>query len=400
MDLDSYVIVRALSKANLGGPKAGARRTRSAEGTRRAPKSEITVETASAPSAKDLRDVRADPRTLSVAPVMRLKLHRGKRHDRTAPPTADVAWGVRAVGAVESPFDGSGVCVAVLDTGIVKHTAFKHITPKRQDFTGEGLDDTDGHGTHCAGTIFGGVVDGMRIGIAPNVEKALIGKVIGKEGATTAVLVKAVQWALEEGAHVISMSLGFDFPSSVDDLVKRRGLPLDIATSRVLTDYRENLLLFDRLFDLVESQSTDYQACLIVAASGNESRRDEKRTHEVAASPPSNARGVLSVGALGQSESGLLPADFSNTRVALAAPGVEIPSAQHTGGLVAWDGTSMATPHVAGVAALWAQKLMKGNRTLDHQLLKGSVLASCVRTSLDARHEAEQVGAGIVQAPR
>ena len=55
----------------------------------------------------------------------------------------------------------------------------------QKDFTGDGTEDQDGHGTHCAGTIFGRDVDGLRIGIARGIKKALIGKVIGKDGGAS-----------------------------------------------------------------------------------------------------------------------------------------------------------------------------------------------------------------------
>ena len=139
-----------------------------------------------------------------------------------------------AVKADVSPFDGSDVVVAILDTGIAKnHPAFAGVTIIEEDFTGEGNGDTHGHGTHCAGTVFGRDVDGTRIGVAPGVKKALIGKVLGDEGGGSDAIVRAINWALEEGANVISMSLGIDFPGFVDALVTRQGLPIDLATTMV-----------------------------------------------------------------------------------------------------------------------------------------------------------------------
>jgi len=287
-----------------------------------------------------------------------------------------------------------------LVVGIAPHAAFKGVKMTKRDFTGEGVADVDGHGTHCAGTIFGKAVDGVRIGIAPRIDRALIGKVLGEDGATTAALAQAIQWAVETGAHVISLSLGVDFPGYVKDLIRQKGLPADLATSRALADYRETLLLFDSLFELVKAQAALYQPCLVVAASGNESRRDRSAEHEIAASPPSNARGVLSVGALMESAAGLQVAPFSNSQVILSAPGAAIPSASHEGGLVAWDGTSMATPHVAGVAALWAQKLMADGDDLDYEQLRSKVIASCTLGPLAPGRQRDDVGAGLVQAPR
>jgi subtilisin family serine protease len=83
------------------------------------------------------------------------------------------AWGIAAVKADTSNFTGDGVVVAVLDTGIDKsHPAFAGVTIVEQDFSGSGNGDRQGHGTHCAGTIFGRDVSGTRIGIARGVRAA------------------------------------------------------------------------------------------------------------------------------------------------------------------------------------------------------------------------------------
>ncbi len=151
----------------------------------------------------------------------------------------DATWGVFATGALRSPYVGHGVTVAVLDTGIdADHEAFGGVELIQRDFTGEGDGDRHGHGTHVAGTIFGQTVGGLRYGVAPGVRRALIGKVIGgQHPATTQDLVAAVQWAVDGGAQIINMSLGFNFPRLVNQLVNQ-GFPVELATSQALAQYR------------------------------------------------------------------------------------------------------------------------------------------------------------------
>ena len=136
----------------------------------------------------------------------------------------------------------------MLDTGIdASHPAFAGVELVQKDFTGEGDGDGHGHGTHCAGTIFGRDVENMRIGVARGVERAVIGKVLGSNGGGSSdEIIRAMLWALDEGANVLSMSLGMDFPGYVDQLV-REGMPANLATSRALEAYRANVQLFDTL---------------------------------------------------------------------------------------------------------------------------------------------------------
>ena len=316
----------------------------------------------------------------------------------TDDPAVSTTWGVEAVGATTSPFDGSGITVAVLDTGIDPfHPAFAGIHVVQRNFTEEGDDDTNGHGTHCAGTIFGQDVDGLRIGVARNIDKALIGKVLGQGGGTSATIARAIQWAFGEGANVISMSLGIDFPGLVDRWVTR-GLDPRPATSRALEQYRNNINMFSALAELIKQQSLFGQGCILVAASGNESRRPD---FEIAVAPPAAAEDILAIGALGNGPNGLEIADFSNTQVDIAAPGVRVLSAEAgSSGLVSLNGTSMATPHVAGVAALWAQKQQELNGAVNVGALKAQLVGNAITTPLAPNVERDDVGQGIVQAPQ
>ncbi len=346
-------------------------------------------------------DLRRDPRTRAMAPPMPMKLIEpveSAAADESAPAAAELTWGVEAVGAHLSALDGSGVTVAVLDTGIDPgHAAFAGMELFRRNFTRESDDDLHGHGTHCAGTIFGREVDGKRIGVAPGVTRALIGKVLGEGGGSSAAIAGAIDWAVQQGAHVISMSLGIDFPGYVDYLVRERDLEIPAATSMALEGYRANLNLFKELADYVLARGGFAQGTVIVAASGNESRRPD---YEIAVAPPASATGIAAVGALAKKGDGLHTAYFSNTQVNIAAPGVAIESARLGGGLTTMSGTSMATPHAAGVAVLHAQHLIENFGRVDARTLQARLIAGATTEPLaPGQREFEDVGTGIVQAP-
>jgi subtilisin family serine protease len=339
--------------------------------------------------------MRRDTRTLAIAKPMPMKLIAPV--GSPAAPTVTKAWGIDAVRASESPFDGSGVTVAVLDTGIdPNHPAFKGVKLVQKNFTTETDSDTHGHGTHCAGTIFGKDVNGTRIGIARNIKCALIGKVLGKGGGTSATIANAIQWAVQNGANVISMSLGIDFPGYVDDLVKE-GMNINPATSQALEEYRANVNLFTELARVVAAGEAFGQSATIVAASGNESNRPK---YEIAVSPPAAATGIVAVGALNNSINGFNVAYFSNNHVNIAAPGYDIISARAgTSGLISMSGTSMATPHAAGIAALWAQRQMQLTGRINNMSLMAQLIASGTFDSLAPGSEEDDVGTGIIQAP-
>lgn len=338
---------------------------------------------------------------LAVAPAIPMKLIAPVEVEITAEPAAaGLAWGVQAVGAETSPFSGEGIVVAVLDTGIdAAHPAFAGMDLVQKDFTGEGNGDQHGHGTHCAGTIFGRTTDGIRIGVAPGVKQALIGKVLGAQGGSSEQIVSAIQWAGESGAHVISMSLGIDFPGLVARLQEELDFPPELATSLALEGYRTNVQLFERLAALIRARGAFSQATVLVAAAGNESRREVNPDFEIAVSPPAVAEGVISVAALGQGEQGFTLAPFSNTGANVSGPGVGILSARPGGGLRTLSGTSMATPHVAGVAALWAERIKAGG-VLTTLHLTARLLGSARTEGLQSGIDPLDIGVGLVRAPQ
>ncbi len=356
---------------------------------------------------RGVRELARDPEVTALAPVMPTTLiepvsddDAGMDVDPGADSSATSTWGVTAVGADLSQRTGAGVVVSVLDTGIDStHAAFQGVEIVEMDFSGSGNGDKQGHGTHCAGTIFGRAVDGTRIGVAPGVTRALIGKVLGDDGSGDSdMLFRGIQWAVNEGAQVLSMSLGFDFPGLVRRLTDQ-GWPVELATSAALEAYRANLRMFDALMQLIHRRAAFTQGTVVVAAAGNESKRQVDPDFEIAVSLPAAAEGVLSTGALGQSAAGLTVAPFSNTFPQVAAPGVGVISASVGGGLRSLNGTSMATPHVAGVAALWWEDVAASSIPATATTVTARLLANADTAALAAGVDIADRGVGLAKAP-
>jgi subtilisin family serine protease len=393
--MSRYTILRDRARVRINAPFSGGWARARALERAAAPVPTLEVESL---SPSDLRALNRDPEVAAIAPVMPTKLTTPRTSD--VEPRGSASWGISVVGADASPFDGSGVVVSVLDTGIdAGHVAFHGVNITQEDFTGSGNGDGHGHGTHCAGTVFGRDVNGMRIGVARGVKRALIGKVLATSGSGTSDMIfKAINWASEEGAQVISMSLGFDFPGLVKDLTEK-GWPADLATSEALEAYLANVRVFDALMELIQGRSAFGSGTVVVAAAGNESHREINPTYEITASLPAAANDVVAVGALEKNAAGLKVADFSNTAPDVSAPGVDIISARRGGGLIGMSGTSMACPHVAGVAALWWQAVNQSPLPRKADVVIARLRAAARTNAFAPGTDIADRGEGLVTAP-
>lgn len=322
-----------------------------------------------------------------------------------------VTWGVRSVGATTSPYSGRGVKVAVLDTGVdPAHPAFRGLPCTTKNFTDDGNDDdVVGHGTHCAATIAGQDTDGVRIGVAPAVSHLYSAKVLASRGVSNTTFVfSGFVWALEQGANIISMSLGIDFPALVGHL-RMLNSDADERTvlSKAIHDYGETVKACAAIADYAKSLEHFGQTTLVVGASGNDSDRRESPASLYMAGPPAAADGVIAVGALGlksDASPGELEAYemayFSNRDVSVVAPGVNVLSADVRGSLVSSSGTSMATPHVAGVAALWMEQMNRRHPNFKVEDVKARILGRCRTDGIPASASRSDIGNGLVQAPQ
>ncbi|MFF7680186.1 S8 family serine peptidase [Actinacidiphila glaucinigra] len=277
---------------------------------------------------------------------------------------APVAW--------ERGYDGTGVTVAVLDTGIdATHPDVAGSIAGKVDFTGSpsGTKDGHGHGTHVASTVLGSgaASKGLRKGVAPGA-KLLVGKVCDDQGqCPDDGIIAAMDWAAHSGAKVVNMSLGGEPTDGTD--------PLSQALNELS---RETGTLF-------------------VVAAGNSGFFPQKVV------APGTADDALTVAAV--DKNGEMAA-FSNrgprigdgaAKPDIAAPGVGIVAARAAGTAMgsvvdqyytASDGTSMATPHVAGAAAIVAQQ---------HPELTGQqIKALLMDTATDLGHDMYAQGRGLV----
>lgn len=243
---------------------------------------------------------------------------------------------------------GAGVLVGHLDTGVDgKHPAFKNgAIAKFAEFDdlgeivpGAKAHDSDEHGTHTAGTIVGRPVKGSKFGVAPGAQ--LASAMVIEGGDVIARILGGMDWIVGEGARILSMSLGL------------RGF------------HTEFLPLM---------QAIRNRGILPVIAVGNEGPGTSRS--------PGNYDLVLSVGACDDQD---VVADFSSSQKFIrpgdplvpdvVAPGVDTLSALPGGRFGEFSGSSMATPHIAGLAALLWQA--KPGATVDE--IEAAIFKSCKR---------------------
>ncbi len=277
-------------------------------------------------------------------------------------------WGIKAVLADKTSLSGKGVRIAILDTGLFpKHEDLKGRTIKMKKFVDNATSgDADGHGSHCTG-IACGYTDsrGLRYGVAYESE-IFAGKVLNDQGeGTDSGILAGIEWALTEKCRVISMSLG---------------APADRGES------------YSETYEAVAKRSMKLGA-LIIAAAGNESRRP---SYTAPVGHPANCPSIMAVGAI---DNNLKIAPFScaginpnGGQVDLVAPGTAVYSMINSdGGHEAWDGTSMATPFVSGVAGLLFEQ-NKNATPLEVWSLLSQIARRLKLSSIDA-------GSGLVQCP-
>jgi subtilisin family serine protease len=353
----------------------------------------------------DAGDLRADPRNAAVMDA-EIEFELIKPQSNAAPTVETLQQvgqvrmptGLLAIGAHTTPYTGQGVSVAILDTGINEsHPAFLGKQLVKRDFTGdwigspEDVRDVNGHGAHCAATICGAPVGDTRVGVAPGVVKLCVGKVMGQRACTLEMLLRGMFWAvLEQKATVVSMSLGYDLAGNAKRMVTN-GVDPALAATAAMRQQSEVIKGISTLRAFLESQ---FPNLVVVAAAGNESRRPQ---FVLDAGLP--AAELFPVGAICQVGGSWDIASFSNGRAQVVAPGMDILSASSQGGWSLMSGTSMATPHVAGVAALWTERFRSEGLLGIPETVRSAMKTNATRQPMLCK-DISSIGAGMIQSPQ
>ncbi len=262
-------------------------------------------------------------------------------------------WGLAACRVPASAFTGQGIKVAVLDTGMdLAHPDFAGRSITAATFVGQLPQDLHSHGTHCIGTACGpqapaGTTPRYGIAFRSNI---FVGKVLSNSGGSVGGSVLAgMNWAIANRCEVISLSLGSQAPVQA------------AYTNAGAAALQKGLLM--------------------IAAAGNAASNT---------GAPANSPSIMAVASL---DNNLQPSAFSSFgKIEIAAPGRDVYSSVPRPTRYGYkSGTSMAAPHVAGCAALWAQS----NPALRGQALWNRLLATARALPVPAN----RVGRGLVQAP-
>lgn len=271
------------------------------------------------------------------------------------PLVVGATWGLIKCKVPLSVRSGTGIKVAVLDTGFdLGHPDFAGRPIASQTFVGQPVQDLHGHGTHTCGTACGpkapaGAIP--RYGVAYRAP-ILVGKVLNNSGSgSTATVLAGMNWAIANRCVAISMSLGSNSPVQA---------AYTAAGSAALS-----------------------KGCLIIAAAGNSGPTG-------LTGAPANSPTIMAVASV---DATLAPSSFSSIgKIEIAAPGRDVfsswprPTRYKT-----ISGTSMATPHVSGCAALWAET---------SPALRGVTLWKKLQaTAKPLPFPVTKVGKGLVQAP-
>lgn len=326
--------------------------------------------TTTAAAATELQASADDPQSVIVAVEPEYVVHA----ITTAPlvahthlsDTGRYTWGLAATRVPASPATGVGIRVAILDTGFDQsHPDFAGRQVIAKSFvTGEAPQDGHGHGTHCIGTVAGPKSTQppqRRYGVAPDAQ-IYAGKVLSNAGSgSDAQILAGIEWAISQNCAVVSMSLGADV---------RQSSPAYEAVGRRALD----------------------NGTLVIAAAGNNASRPGNPGF---VGRPANSPSIMAVGAVA---SDMKVAPFSarsgsetGGEVDICAPGVDVfsswPMPQRYNTI---SGTSMATPHVAGIAVLYAQLTGKRGRDL---------WSALTQNAEEIGLPALDVGTGLASAP-